>query len=162
MKVYNENNIQELLAKNPFDSSVILEYRFLKNEGEFIWVSVPVDWTMPRGQRKFIKLVFEQVQNFEHLFPKEPENHFLPSGTTFLASDFPGTYESETAILGGGGDRIYTLCIELPYLLGQIKFEFQKCRFQQKIGLGKQIGVNKWEYHDTETGEVFSFEEPFG
>jgi hypothetical protein len=163
MKVYSNNDsIQELFATKPFDSTLVLEYQLLEAAGQFLWVGVPVDWSLPQGHRKFVKLAFEKVQNFEHLYPNEPENQFLQSRTNFHVTDYPGSYESETAILEGKGKQIYTLVIKLPYLLGQLRFEFQQLCFQQRIGKGKQIGVNKWEYHDTETAEVFSFDEPFG
>jgi len=108
----------------------VLEYRYLPASRTFTWVGIagmffetPDAFETPRGHTLFVRLHFTGVANFLHQYPTAPNNRFKRAAHHFFAPDYVGTYESENCHVTALS-RSYHLRVNLPYLLGVIKFLF--------------------------------------
>jgi hypothetical protein len=166
--MHNADPTRDVLRKfleedDVFFECLLLEYRHSPITHSFTWVGVPGMFFGPnqpnQPDRLFVRLHFTGVSGFVHLYPKWPDNRFKQAAHHFFAPDYVGTYESEHCQVSAE-DSSYHLQINLPYLLGVLKFNFLHVEVTLLSAIPVQTGDTF--IYVSAAQEAIDFYRPFG
>jgi hypothetical protein len=164
MKEYSDSESLSMISNALIlEDFLLLEFAFIKGLDEFVVVGSPVDWTLKRGQSKFVKIIFKKITSFQRKFPKiELENRFKKTPLSFQAGSYTGTYCAEGCKVTPEDSNRYHIEIYLPFLMGNIAFQFWTVTIFEKIVTTVKGEDGEKIIQDHETGQEIDFLYPFG
>ncbi|MCB9286264.1 MAG: hypothetical protein H6560_03025 [Lewinellaceae bacterium] len=165
MKVYRNcmeknivnNNFDSFLNEFPLKEAVLIEWNFNEILNQVTLVSDVIDWTLPRGRRKFLKTTFFEVSDYKHRLSRP--NYMKKFGPNY-SSQTPYTvliYDIEIFKT----KKRPRLSIDFGSSFGQIEFNFLHLEYSSRIGKGIKEIQTGWVYKDIDNGKEFEFTSPF-
>jgi len=165
MKVYRidkmeeTKNISKFFQEYDFIESIIIEFTHLADKKQFILIVDYVNWELERGKREFKKLVFHNVENITRLWSEVDTYKHI--GFYYSIKEHGGGFPIQDVEVQPMGVYSFRIKIMSDYNFGGIEFESSLIECKSKIGIGKQVAKEKWNYIDVDTNEEFEYSLPF-
>jgi hypothetical protein len=140
--------------------SLLLEYYYSESNNKFTWVARPGLFTnLDLKKNPFFKIYFTGVKNYQHIFNKH-KNSYFDCKDHFLSQNHQGTFVSINSYLKKRLN-LYEIEIEMTFLLGSIKFQFDNF-FIEILNTEYIKKEENYIYINAETKEEINFYKPFG
>ncbi len=147
------NNLDFLLE------AFIIQFIYNSEENNLKFISDCVNWDLERGKREFKKLTFNNVRKYERLFGAG--KNLEETQNIYHADMFQRSMVYQEIKISEINENTYEIDFFFDTYFGGLKFQCENAEMETRIGVGKEVGEDKWIYRDEDTEEVFDFLNPF-